>query len=106
MTKRRPTAPGKVSYAKVSIYGANDAGRARRKHLRAFLHQKGIHESKLGRGARTYCHDDELKMVAHSHVDDFLVARRLDSPEVDELLAHMVKFLHQDWRFATSSAVA
>ena len=58
--------------------------------------KRGIRESKLERGARRYCRDGELKIAVRRHVDDPLIARRTDSPNVDELLAQM--FLRLDRR--------
>ena len=98
MPKRHPTDPGKVFYAQGSIYGTKDAGRAWYKHLKAYLAKKGISESKLERGVYRFFYNGELQMVIHSHVDDLLVARKIDSPKVDGILDEMAKFLHLETR--------
>ena len=98
MPKRHPTDPGKVFYAQGSIYGTKDAGRAWYKHLKKYFQEQGILESKLERGVYRFYLKGELVMVLHSHVDDLLVARKVDCKEVDKILEEMTRFLHLDKR--------
>ena len=57
-----------------SIYGTRDAGRAWYEHSKKVLEAAGFVESRLEQGPH-YSHGlSGLETVAHTHVDDFLVA--------------------------------
>ena len=77
-----------------SIYGTKDAGRAFYLHVRKTLRTLQFRESTMEPGV--YYLRDKLGtcMVIHTHVDDFLVARRSKTPLNESVLKKLSGLLH------------
>ena len=63
-------------------------------HLKSVLAKYGIVESALERGCYRLVRNGELQMLIHSHVDDLLVALKIDSKIARETRAKVQKELH------------
>ena len=68
------TKPGQVFVATGSICGTRDAGRAWHEHIKKVLEVAGSPESRLEQGLHYLHGPSGLEAVAHTHVDDFLIA--------------------------------
>ena len=95
------TKAGQVCVATGSIYGTRDAGRAWYEHSKKVLEAAGFVESRLEQGP-CYLHGpDKLEAVAHTHVDDFLIAFKMASTSYNDALKHPVHELHLKQQIGT-----
>ena len=76
-----------------AIYGTKDAGKVWYLYLRGKLKGLGLIESRLEKGLYGWRLRGELVCLAHTHVDDLLVAGK-QIPKVENMLAKAVKELH------------
>ena len=68
------TKPGQVFVATGSICGTRDAGRAWYEYSKKVLEAAGFVESRLEQGLYHLHGPDGLEAMAHTHLDDFLIA--------------------------------
>ena len=68
------TNPGQVFVATGSIYGMRDVGRAWYEHSKKVLEAAGFVESRPEQGLHFLPGHDRPEALAHTHVDDFLIA--------------------------------
>jgi len=57
-----------------AIYGTRDAGRSFYLHARGILEKHGFIELSLERACYVYAEAGVVKILVHTHVDDFLMA--------------------------------
>ena len=86
--------PGEIVIATGSIYGTKDAGRKWYFHLKKTLAKYGFVESLLEKGFYRLVINGEVKCVAHTHVDDILLARKTGDPQVDKIVNDIRRELH------------
>ena len=88
------TKPGQVFVATGSICGTRDARRACYEHSKKVLEAAGSAESRLEQGLYNLHGPSGLEAVAHTHVDDFLIAFKKASKRHKDALQHLVHELH------------
>ena len=109
MPHRNPppgTKSGQVFVATGSIYRARDAGRAWYVHCKKVLEAVGFVASRLEQSFYYLPGPDELEAIAHTHVDDFLIAFRKAFKTYKDALKHLVPTFHMKHQSGTVDAVA